>query len=211
MIKKKQTEEELLQTHVLNLSEIRQAEENEKGIRNKKLPLFLIIGGFFCIATGFIFSGIINHFSSDSKDDKVEKELATGIRQENLICLSEFIDDSNSYKIVNKIVYYFDGSRLKSSKMNTEISFINMDDIGTIQDLTNNYRNLYSSVNGVTYDIYLKNATIYFNRDISNYSLFDISTYNPIISKLNHTNIFEGGEEFSSVKKKEILLGNSCS
>lgn len=208
MIKKKQTEEELLQTHVLNLSEIRQAEEKEKGIRKERLPIFLIVVGFLCIATGFIFSGIVNNFSSNKKN---EKELATGINQESLTCLSEFFDESNSYKVINKIVYYFDDSILKSSEMNTEISFINMNDIGSIQNLVNNYKSLYSSVNGVTYNIYLKNSTIYFNRNINNYNSFDVSLYNPVISKLNHTNIFEGDEKLSDVKEKEILLGNSCS
>ncbi len=211
MTKKKQTEEELLQTHVLNLSEIRQAEENEKGIRNRKLPVFLIIVGFFCIATGLVFYGVVNHLSFNNEDIKAEKELATGMSQEILTCLSEFFDDSNSYKIVNKVVYYFDDSILKSSEMHTKISFVNMNDMGMIQDLTSNYKNLYPSSSGVTYNIYSKNETIYFDRNISNYNLFDISTYNPTISTLNHTNVFEGGEDISNVKEKEILLGNSCS
>ena len=175
------------------------------------MPIFFVIIGFLCIASGFVFSVAINYNKDDNHNDISNKELATGITQENLTCLSEFHDDSNSYKVVNKIIYYFNDNKLKSSEMSTVISFINLDDISSIQNLTNNYKNLYPNSSGVTYNIYSQNDSLYFNRNINSYSLFDIFTYDPIISTLSRTNIFEGGESISIVKEKEILLGNSCS
>lgn len=211
MTKKKQTEEELLQTHVLNLSEIRNAEHSEKVSRSKKIPVVLLVFGIICITAGFIYSTIIEYNADDSntKDDK--GELVAGINQEHLTCISEFHDESNNYKVENKIIYYFDNSKLRSSEMSTVISFTNSTDAESLKNLTNNYKNLYTNSQDITYNIYCKDNSLYFNSNIKDYNSFDISSYSPIINTINHTTIFEGGEKISNVKEKEISLGNSCS
>ncbi len=49
---KKQKQEELFRTHVININEIRKAEQQENQIKLQKAIIILLIIGMFCLATG---------------------------------------------------------------------------------------------------------------------------------------------------------------
>ncbi len=204
MAKKKKIEEELLQTHVLNLSEIRQAEACENVIKNKKMPVIMSFLGIILIMFGFLYPKLTDYLVNSNEISYVSK-----LEKNKLTCLSEFYEPTNTYKISSRVVYNFKDNRLTSSNMETIISMVNYDSM-VLTNLNNYYNSLYQNVTSVQYNITLFNNSLIFNRTINDYDDFDINLYNPEISNVNRTSIFKGKESFNQVKEKEISLGNSC-
>ena len=88
---------------------------------------------------------------------------------------------------------------------------VNQSDLTSLPALDSRYKSLYPNANGVINSISVKNNILYFKQNITDYNLFDINSYNPEINYVNKTNVFVGRESMDTVKKKEILLGSSCS
>lgn len=88
---------------------------------------------------------------------------------------------------------------------------VNQSDLTSLLALDSRYKSLYPNANGVINSISVKNNILYFKQNITDYNLFDINSYNPEINYVNKTNVFVGRESMDTVKKKEILLGSSCS
>ena len=61
MAKKKDVQEELMKTHVLNLNEIREAEKKDKIEKRKKTPIALLILGIILIIIGISYSIFLTH------------------------------------------------------------------------------------------------------------------------------------------------------
>ena len=159
----KKEAEDLLQTHVLNLKEIRQAAEKMAKIKYKRTSVYISLLGIFLIVFGLIFPKFKSLFIKETKKDtKV------------------------SINIFLKLLHF-------------------------LLALDSRYKSLYPNANGVINSISVKNNILYFKQNITDYNLFDINSYNPEINYVNKTNVFVGRESMDTVKKKEILLGSSCS
>lgn len=205
----KKESEDLLQTHVLNLKEIRQAAEKMARIQYKRTSIYICLLGIFLIVFGVSFPKLKSLFKTETKKDAIE--YATKIEKNTIICLSEYIEATNTYKIVTKSTYTFDSLGLSSKESITAISMVNQNDMTSLPELDARYKSLYPNTSGVTNSISIKNNILYFKQNIPDYSLFDIHNYNPEINHVNKTNTFIGGESMDIVKKKEISLGSSCS
>lgn len=205
----KKEAEDLLQTHVLNLKEIRQATEKMAKIKYKRTSVYISLLGIFLIVFGLIFPQFKSLFIKETKKDAIE--YATKIEKNTIICLSEYIEESNTYKIATKSTYTFDSLGLSNKESITTISMVNQSDLTSLLALDSRYKSLYPNANGVINSISVKNNILYFKQNITDYNLFDINSYNPEINYVNKTNVFVGRESMDTVKKKEILLGSSCS
>ena len=73
MAKKKDVQEELMKTHVLNLNEIREAEKKDKIEKRKKTPIALLILGIILIIIGISYSIFLTH-KKLTAPQKTEKE-----------------------------------------------------------------------------------------------------------------------------------------
>lgn len=205
----KKEAEDLLQTHVLNLAEIRQASEKMIKKEYRKHAFYLSIVGIFLIVVGLSFPKLQVLFVKETKKEVIR--YATKVEKNTIICLSEFVDESNTYKIGTKRVYTFDSKGLTSSDSITSISLINQNDTTTLSMLENRYKELYRNATGIENTIFIDNNVLKFKQFIPNYKLFDVNTYNPEINGVSRSNIFKGKETMEEVKQKEISLGSACS
>ena len=77
MAKKKDVQEELMKTHVLNLNEIREAEKKDKIEKRKKTPIALLILGIILIIIGISYSIFLTHkkLNAPQKTEKEKNEI----------------------------------------------------------------------------------------------------------------------------------------
>lgn len=203
---KKQSQEELIKTHVLNLAEIREAEQKEIHLKVKKMPILFSLIGIFLLILGFSYSRFIQYFV---KNDKLA--VASTLKKSNLTCVANFKDKTNNLKIQTKTIYSFNNRKLISANNSTSFSIIKGDDYTFLLSLKEQYSLLYQNVNNdVIYTTYINDNTLYFNSIINNYHGIDSKSYNSLINTVNHTPIFEGGENFEVVRQNEENLGNKC-
>ncbi len=206
MGKIKQTQEELMQTHVLNLDEIREAEKKEIYMKSKRFPMIFAFLGFIFILAGIVYPGLNHYFV---KNEAIE--VASMVEKNALTCIANIDDKTNNLKVYTKTIYNFHNSKLSSSESNTTISVLSGNDYTNLNLLKEHYNDLYTNIDQtIAYKIYLEHNSLYFNSVISNYSNFNQANYNSEINRLNHTSIFAGGESVDQVKKSEERLGSLC-
>lgn len=205
MSKKKQSQEELMQTHVLNLDEIREAEKKENYSKTKRYPIFFAIIGLVLVLIGIIYS-TFDYFSV--KKERVETKSVE--RKDHLICISNYEDHENNLKVYTKTQYNFKNKKLISSNSSTSISVLSGSDTNQLISLRDRYSSIYIDSLGVKYKIYLKDNILYFDSIINHYDDFDYKNYNSEINSLSHTSVFRGEENIEEVKNSEKELGSLC-
>lgn len=205
MSKKKQSQEELMQTHVLNLDEIREAEKKENYSKTKRYPIFFAIIGLVLVLIGIIYS-TFDYFSV--KKERVEMKSVE--RKNHLICISNYEDHENNLKVYTKTQYNFKNKKLISSNSSTSISVLSGSDTNQLISLRDRYSSIYIDSLGVKYKIYLKDNILYFDSIINHYDDFDYKNYNSEINSLSHTSVFRGEENIEEVKNSEKELGSLC-
>lgn len=205
MSKKKQSQEELMQTHVLNLDEIREAEKKENYSKTKRYPIFFAIIGVFLVLGGIIYS-TFDYFSL-----KKEKVKTTNVvEKNNLTCISNYDDHENNLKVYTKTQYNFKNQKLISSDSTTSISLLSGNDTSQLIALKDRYSSIYVDSLGVNYKVYMNDNILYFDSVINNYDDFDYKNYNSEINLLSHTSVFHGEENIEEVKSSEKELGSLC-
>lgn len=207
MSKKKESQEALMQTHVLNLNEIREAEKKENFSKNKRYPIFFAVIGIFFVLGGILYSSFDNFFV---KNDEVLKSVSNVKKKNTITCISNYDDRETNLKVYTKTQYNFKNQKLISSDSTTSISMLSGNDFAPLLTLRNQYDRIYTSAVGVEYKSYVKNNTLYFVFDIHDYANFDYQKHNSEINVLNHTNVFHGEERMEDVKSNEKKIGSLC-
>ena len=203
---KKQKKEELLKTHVININEIREAERYEKNIKSKKIAVIFIVIGLMFIGTG----SAINRFVNESDDNK-KVVVNTRKSSNGMSCISNVLDNENNLKVYTKTVYNFDNNNVVvNSNSLSEITLLN-NQTNLVNELKNKYSEIYKSSNGVTYNITVRNNTLYFSTTVSNYNLFDYSAYNNEIDTITSSKMFRRGSKKDYIKKTLEKMGSLCS
>ena len=206
MSKKKQTQEELIKTHVLNLNEIREAEQKENNLKFKKMPIFFALSGVLLLMMGILYPNLTEYFV---KKDKIV--MATKVEKNTLTCISENKSIENNLKISNKTIYTFNNYKLASSDSSTSFSILSGNDFSLLYSLRDRYNSLYNNKdNNIVYTIHVSDNILYFNSIINNYNNFNASNYNSEINTVNNTSIYHGGESIDYVRNNEEKLGNLC-
>lgn len=206
MSRKKQSQEELIQTHVLNLTEIREAERKEIHSKNKKLPILFSILGVLFIVTGFCYWKF--YHPSLEKEDVV---VASKTEKNTLTCISNLEYREENLKVSTKTIYYFQNQGLVSSTNDTQFSMLRKED----SHLLVSYRDYYSSIYlnedpNIIYQISLQNDVLTFSSQIQDYSQFHLDQYHLEIHQMNHTSVYQGGESLTTIQSREEKLGNLC-
>lgn len=207
MNKKKESQEELMQTHVLNLNEIREAEKKENFSKNKRYPIFFAIIGMVFVLGGIIYSTFDYFFVK--KDDVVKS--STNISEKNsLICISNYDYRENNLRVYTKTIYTFKNKGLIASDSTTSISILSGNDFNSLLALRDRYDYIYTNILGSDYKSYMKNNILYFVFNIRDYTDFDYKNHKSELNVLNHTSVFHGEENIEVVKSNEKKLGSLC-
>lgn len=209
MSRKKLQKEELINTHVINIQEIREAEREEKYMKNKKKPVLFLFLGILLISFGVLYPKVSTYFSHEesvvvaSKNERYNKD--------SLTCISNFDDTTNNVKIYTKTIYKFDTTNsLTSATSNTEISLLKTENLAYINGLKDKYLNIYKSNDAIKYDIKVESNTLYINTDIIDIEKIYFTQYNSEINTYTHTKMFKKGDSMSKIKKDLEELGNLC-
>lgn len=153
MLGKKKNLEEKMDTHVLNLQEIKEAATNEKKIKKQKgMPLLLFFLGLFMIVMGILYPIIRDTFQKDgsevSKTSKLEKESTKEKESTSIISsLSCTVNETGTrLKKEIKDVYEFDQKGLVKVTTTTDLMAIN--EMGKVDITTSatTFNSLYGSI-----------------------------------------------------------------
>ncbi len=204
MSKKKQREEELIQTHVINLNEIREAERHEKHQKTRRKPLIFSTLGILLIIMGFAYPSFKGYFSY------TENVVASSrLNRNTLTCISNIDDNVNKVKTYTKSIYTFNNNELYKSESNVVVSLINSKDYNIINSLKDKYSAMYVSNDSIKYDINVNDNKLYINMN-TNYNNVDYANYNDEINRVTQTYMFKGNEDMDTVKNTLENLGNLC-
>lgn len=162
--KKKKATEELVQTQVLNIDELRKVEKYEKKISKKPagicalLGLFMILigSGAQCYITyenyryledSFVLKKEINKNENKEQVEEVKKTNVPGAS--NLICVLSKQKNANGTNYVSTFVYSFMDSKLKSIKKDVILDAIsgNQEGFVSMANLYTTYKT-YEQING---------------------------------------------------------------
>ncbi len=201
---KKNKEEELIKTHVINLNEIREAEKDEKHFKTKCLPKKFVIAGLFLIAVGIIFPSFQSLASAETKVSAIKK-----VNKNRLTCISNIQNEPN-YKIYSKITYVFENDRLKSSSKNVNISNITGIDYNSLNAVKQTLDTYYLSTNNITYNTYMKKDSVVTSEIVNDYNLFDKNTYNETLNSWIRIKTFDKNYNLNTIKNESEKLGYLC-
>lgn len=206
MSRKKQAEEKLINTHVININEIREAEREEKHLRIKKKPILFSILGVLLITLGFAYPEIYKYLPKAENNEVVVAAKDKDI----LTCISNVDDKNTNLKVYTKTTYKFSNGKLLKSTGSTKMSLLAGTDISIINALKDRYSSIYTSNASVKYNLQSQGNELYINTEVDDYKTIDYNTYNNEINNINHTPIFRGGESIDTVKTTLEQLGNLC-
>lgn len=153
MLGKKKNLEEKMDTHVLNLQEIKEAARNEKNSKKQKgMPLLLFFLGLFMIVMGILYPIIQDTLQKDdsevSKTSQLEKEAVkekeTASIISNLTCTVN--ETGTRLKKEIKDVYQFDEKGLVKVTTTTDLVAINETGKVDITTSATTFNSLYGSI-----------------------------------------------------------------
>ncbi len=204
MAKKKDVQEELMKTHVLNLNEIREAEKKDKIEKRKKTPIALLILGIILIIIGISYSIFLTHKKLNAPQ-KTEKE------KNEITCISNLVDN-----IFTKTTYKFSNQKLISGSTTSTIVPIDNANITSLPTIQTNLVNAsfgvptYSDLNGgISLAMLIKNNTLNINANI-NYTTYIYNEKQAIINRYINIPNFTKDYNLTEVKKESEKLGALC-
>ena len=209
MAKKKDVQEELMKTHVLNLNEIREAEKKDKIEKRKKTPIVLLILGIILIIIGISYSIFLTHKKLNAPQ-KTEKE------KNEITCISNLVDNIFNVNINTKTTYKFSNQKLISGSTTSTIVPIDNVNITSLPTIQTNLVNAsfgvptYSDLNGgISLAMLITNNTLNINANI-NYTTYIYNEKQAIINRYINIPNFTKDYNLTKVKKESEKLGALC-
>ena len=211
MSKKKAKQEELMRTHVLNLTEIREAERTDTTKRRKKLPIIFSIIGILCIMTGIGTSIAFKNISNERVTNKLANET-----KNILTCISNSKDQTYNVLIHTETVYNFENNKLTSSQTTSTTKTVNYNDSVALATVQNNLVAYTSQAeiasgqkNNISFstDINNNHLDITYNIDYTNQESFDS---NRSLNSFLKIPTVGNENSYNEVKTQSEKLGALC-
>lgn len=212
MSRKKQKQEELMKTHVLNLNEIRETEEKEHKERKRKLPIIFCVMGAVLIVSGIACS---IYFKYNEK--KQIKSTKNNINQKNqLTCIANLKDDVYKTSIYTKTLYTFKNNKLLNSSIESTVKTESINDNTTLLTIQTNlmtnidpiYISSQQNINGPI-AIAASNNILYINYH-NDYTNLNFNNQIAILNNYLKIPSLNSQYKYDDIKKESEKLGSLC-
>lgn len=211
MSKKKQAQEELIKTHVLNLNEIREVEKQDQKARKQKVPIVFFIIGIILVIIGIIYSIIL----TNNNKQETKKNNESSIK-DKLTCIANLKDDVFNVNIHTETIYTFKNNQLLLSQTTSTTDTINTNDNNTLMVIQMNIINGTYGINpytdpsnGVSVSMSILNNTLNINSNID-YTKFTQLDKQTLINNYLQIPTFTNKNSYEEVKKESEKKGALC-
>ncbi len=221
MLERKRKLEEKMDTHVLNLQEIKQVATTEKKERKQKnTPLLLFFLGLFMIVMGILYPIIMDtlddpptEISDIDRVDEGEKTTPVegGSVSSKLNCVTVVTDQKISKTV--RDTYEFEKELLTKISTTTEIKALNDEGKLQVSNGASTFYSLYGSVDtaGVSKNINLAGDNSSLTTVLTiDYNRFDMNQYNRTHPQAPFFTTYESGTSKADVTKSMLAQGATC-
>lgn len=222
--KKKQATEELVQTQVLNIEEVRRVANYEKRL-SKKPAAFCAIIGIFMILVGGVSQGFISYNNmlleqtsrqkniSARKVDNTENNIIKGNSTLNCILLRQGNSDGTNFAVV--FTYNFIDSKLKNVKKELMMDGYNPDGllvVGSQMAAYQTFSSIGTTVPGYSIVTGDRTGIGFYNTTVQDLTILDSKMVPDIYNTNMYTSIdYKLDTPLDKVKKETEEKGFSCS